>query len=232
MNRRVVDECLEVMNELNKHPTAKMFRDPVDPERDEAPGYFDLVKKPMDLSTIRHKLENGEYANVHQWKEDVLLVFSNAVTYNGKGSAVGVIASELHQVFRVMAKMITDDPDVTWLNQLLQLKRDLMNHINRFPSDATTLKQSSAVVGTSAEIKRFVVKSMSKTELDELSENLKKLNDPSQIRHLQMILRRGNPEVSCQEGETIDLNFLTPSTLRELKEYAVAELERIGLSYW
>ena len=231
MHPRVVDECREAMDELCRHPTAKMFQEPVDPERDEAPGYFDIVKTPMDLKTIRQKLDDGQYLTVHQWKEDVLLVFSNAVLYNGKGSPVGVIASELHQVFRSLAKMITDDPDVTWLNQLLQLKRDLMAHIAKYPADVTAVKHSAVVVGTGAEIKRFVVKSMKKTELEKLAKNLRKLKEPAQIQQLEMILKRGNPDISWQDGQDIDLNFLTPSTLRELKEYAMTELERLGLSY-
>ena len=83
-----------------------LFAEPVDPVRDEAPGYFDLVKNPMDLRTIREKLDKGEYSGVEQWKNDVNLVFSNAVLYNGKSSAVGVIAAELQLIFRGMAKQI------------------------------------------------------------------------------------------------------------------------------
>lgn len=230
MDPRVADECREVMDELTKRPTSKMFAEPVDPVRDEAPGYFDLVKNPMDLRTIREKLDKGEYSGVEQWKNDVNLVFSNAVLYNGKSSAVGVIAAELQLIFRGMAKMITNNPNVTWLNQLIQLKKELMNHITKFPSEGTA-KSSSTVVGTSAEIKRFVVKSMTRRELEKLAKNLKKLRDPAQIQQLEMILKRGNPEVAFGNGKTIDLNFLTPSTLRELKEYAMSELERVGLSY-
>jgi len=30
-----------------------VFREPVDPERDMAPGYLTIIKKPMDLGTVK-----------------------------------------------------------------------------------------------------------------------------------------------------------------------------------
>ena len=40
------------------------FREPVDPEKEKIPDYFDVIKNPMDLGTIKTRLsEGGHYSN-------------------------------------------------------------------------------------------------------------------------------------------------------------------------
>lgn len=51
--------------------------------------YFQVVKRPMDLGTIRDRLEKGEvYKNVKQVLEDVALVWSNCRLYNDDGDPI------------------------------------------------------------------------------------------------------------------------------------------------
>lgn len=53
------------------------------------PGYFDYVKKPMDIGTVSEKLHTAKYTNVSEFEADLSLVFENCLTYwqedvNGK----------------------------------------------------------------------------------------------------------------------------------------------------
>lgn len=51
--------------------------------------YFQVVKRPMDLGTIRDRLEKGEvYKKVKQVLEDVALVWSNCRLYNDDGDPI------------------------------------------------------------------------------------------------------------------------------------------------
>ena len=51
--------------------------------------YFNVVKKPMDLGTIRDRLEKGEvYRMVEDVFDDVALVWSNCRVYNDDGDPV------------------------------------------------------------------------------------------------------------------------------------------------
>lgn len=50
--------------------------------------YYDIVKKPMDLSTIKRKLDTGQYADPWEYVDDVWLMFDNAWLYNRKTSRV------------------------------------------------------------------------------------------------------------------------------------------------
>ena len=55
---------------------------------DALQDYFDIVKRPMDLSTIRCKLEEGQYAGPWDFIDDMTLMFDNAWLYNRKTSKV------------------------------------------------------------------------------------------------------------------------------------------------
>lgn len=50
--------------------------------------YFDVVRQPMDLSTIREKLKSGEYSDPWECINDIQLMFDNAWLYNRKTSKV------------------------------------------------------------------------------------------------------------------------------------------------
>ena len=48
----------------------------------QVPDYLDIVKCPMDFSTIKRKLNTFEYNNNEDFLTDVRLVFSNSEQYN------------------------------------------------------------------------------------------------------------------------------------------------------
>ena len=57
------------------------FRNPVDPIADQVPNYFTVVKQPMDLSTIKSKIDAGSYRNGKEFENDVRLIFQNCYEY-------------------------------------------------------------------------------------------------------------------------------------------------------
>ena len=83
-------ESLEppLMKMYNQDPESVPFRNPVDPQVLGIPDYFDIIKKPMDMSTIKKKLDAGTYDDPWQFVDDVWLMFDNAWVYNKKNSRV------------------------------------------------------------------------------------------------------------------------------------------------
>lgn len=51
-------------------------------------SYFDVIKDPMDLSTMGAKLEEGMYKDRFAFQSDFRLMLSNAKLYNTPGSFV------------------------------------------------------------------------------------------------------------------------------------------------
>lgn len=46
------------------------------------PDYFDIIKQPMDLGTIKQMMKNKEIQTKEEFAEKVRLVFDNAILYN------------------------------------------------------------------------------------------------------------------------------------------------------
>ncbi|KAK8964917.1 Transcription initiation factor TFIID subunit 1-B [Platanthera guangdongensis] len=70
-----------ILDILQKKDTYRVFSEPVDPE--ELPDYHEVIKTPMDFSTVRKKLSRGAYRNLEQFEQkDVFLISSNAMRYN------------------------------------------------------------------------------------------------------------------------------------------------------
>ena len=79
----------QLMNTLWKVRDAELFHKPVDPVELNIPNYFEIIKKPMDFSTVKKKLNNYTYTNLKEYCEDMELIFNNCLLYNGINSYVG-----------------------------------------------------------------------------------------------------------------------------------------------
>ncbi|EJC98793.1 uncharacterized protein FOMMEDRAFT_161628 [Fomitiporia mediterranea MF3/22] len=86
MSIQDVKACQAALKRLNTCKAAFLFLQPVDPIRDKAPDYFDVIKNPMDLQTMGHKLQNGMYKNRQDLESDFRLMIRNCRTYNPQGS--------------------------------------------------------------------------------------------------------------------------------------------------
>ncbi|GBE77479.1 Transcription initiation factor TFIID subunit 2 [Sparassis crispa] len=76
------------LKKLQMHKHSAVFMQPVDPVRDRAPNYFEVIKNPMDLSTMNAKLEQGKYNDRFAFEADFHVMISNAKLYNMQGSFV------------------------------------------------------------------------------------------------------------------------------------------------
>lgn len=57
------------------------FKHPVDPVASGMPNYFAVVKRPMDLMTIRSRMEKNEYPSSAEFLADVRQIFQNCYEY-------------------------------------------------------------------------------------------------------------------------------------------------------
>jgi E1A/CREB-binding protein len=92
-------KCLEVLKVLQSHQHGWVFNSPVDPVELGLPDYFEVIKKPMDLGTIRKRLDNGVYHTLEEFEGHVHQTFDNAMMYNPEGSVVYNMAKEMKVKF-------------------------------------------------------------------------------------------------------------------------------------
>ncbi|XP_061373150.1 transcription factor GTE12-like [Gastrolobium bilobum] len=91
--------CTAILKSLTSHRHGWAFNKPVDPVALNIPDYFTVISHPMDLGTIKSKLEKNIYFSIEEFAADVRLTFSNAMTYNPPMNAVHLMATELKKIF-------------------------------------------------------------------------------------------------------------------------------------
>lgn len=57
--------------------------------------YYDVIKTPMDLSTIKKKMDARLYANPQEFREDIILMCENCFKYNPPDQIVHLLGKQL-----------------------------------------------------------------------------------------------------------------------------------------
>ncbi|XP_034876032.1 bromodomain testis-specific protein [Mirounga leonina] len=105
--------CSEILKEMlaKKHLSyAWPFYNPVDVNALGLHNYYDIVKNPMDLGTIKGKMDNQEYKDAYEFAADVRLMFMNCYKYNPPDHEVVTMARMLQDVFEMHFAKIPDEP--------------------------------------------------------------------------------------------------------------------------
>ncbi|KAL6656581.1 hypothetical protein ACP70R_004361 [Stipagrostis hirtigluma subsp. patula] len=98
--------CGKILMKLMEHKGGWLFHKPVDPVLYGIPDYFDVIRHPMDLGTVKKKLTNKQYVSTSEFAADVRLTFSNAMKYNPPGNDVHSIAEQLNRIFETEWKSV------------------------------------------------------------------------------------------------------------------------------
>ncbi|KAH3764704.1 Transcription factor GTE4 [Pelomyxa schiedti] len=100
-------KCSRILNAIYKHRDAPDFRHPVDAVALDIPDYHDIIKMPMDLSTVQNKLASRDsYRNCLEFASDMRLIFANAMLYNPVGHRVHLAAEKLLKVLEGKLKRV------------------------------------------------------------------------------------------------------------------------------
>ena len=84
---------LILMSDISDHRHAFIFSHPV--KEEEAEGYHKVVKRPMDLATLRKRIEEGVITTTSEVERDLNLMFTNAIMYNKNDHEICMIAREM-----------------------------------------------------------------------------------------------------------------------------------------
>uniref|UniRef100_A0A2K5PZG1 Bromodomain-containing protein 2 n=1 Tax=Cebus imitator TaxID=2715852 RepID=A0A2K5PZG1_CEBIM len=105
--------CNGILKELlsKKHAAyAWPFYKPVDASALGLHDYHDIIKHPMDLSTVKQKMENRDYRHAQEFAADLWLMFSNCYKYNPPDHDVVAMAQKLQDVFEFYYAKMSDEP--------------------------------------------------------------------------------------------------------------------------
>ena len=87
--------CMKVVESTKRLKHASVFMEPVDPDALGIPGYHEVIKRPMDISTLEENLQKGLYGKIPAnqtigrtavsrmlhgpFRDDAVRIFDNAI---------------------------------------------------------------------------------------------------------------------------------------------------------
>ncbi|ORY86428.1 histone acetyltransferase GCN5 [Protomyces lactucae-debilis] len=96
-----------LLTEMQNSPAAWPFVNPV--SREDVPDYYEVIKEPMDLTSMEFKLENDQYESVEQFIYDAKLIFNNCRSYNNETTTYYKNSTKLEKALRDIIKEKHDE---------------------------------------------------------------------------------------------------------------------------
>lgn len=177
-----IRQCSRILNKLMTHPVGWVFNQPVDPVKLNIPDYFSIISEPMDLGTIKSKLESKSYSDTEEFAADVRLTFSNAMQYNPPHNEVHLMANELNSIFSLSWKSL----EAKWRgDNPLTLKIPISKK-----SQKISTKSRGICHKTPVSLDSLASKSVTAAEKQTLRKKLAELSNGNMSSHLRNFLRR------------------------------------------
>lgn len=244
--------CNTVMRELLKktHQAVSWpFLEPVDPIKLGIPDYFEVIKNPMDLSTVRRKLESGQYSNADQFETDIRQIFANCYLYNTPDSDVVGLCRAFEKIFEAkwaqkpshssysggssFDDIDSDSEKILEINRQIQALQHELNsllmkrkHRSSSTSNASRPKKisrpSSKPATPTITEEDFLSRPMTFEEKRQLSIEVNNLS-PEKLGRVVEIIQAGTALEAKGDSDVIELDVesLNTATLRNLQRYVM-----------
>ena len=175
----------------NPTPNTEPFREPVDWK---ALGLFDypqIIKKQMDLGTIKDKLDNGKYKSLEEAANDVRLVWKNCMLYNQEGSDFYILAENMNKKFE---------------DKLAKIEKDLASA----SASGGGKKKSAAPAEPTLEEKRTFAKNLYKISKEDLGKVVAELDTkcPSALT-----------KNAVEDEVEINVDLINPQLFAEISDF-------------
>ena len=97
------DEEIKILHKifeiLEGDPLAYDFLEPVDYVALNILDYPKIITQPMDLGTVKKKLDDNVYPTFKEFLDDINLIWTNCRTYNQQGSDIVKMANHCEKIF-------------------------------------------------------------------------------------------------------------------------------------
>lgn len=205
MDRSTTLQCTSILKKLMTHPAGWVFNQPVDPVALNIPDYFSIISKPMDLGTIKSKLEKNIYLATEEFAADVRLTFANAMLYNPPSNNVHQMAKKLNDLFNTRWKTV----DTNWSESSKVDPGKILSG-----GRGKTINSSRQKCSTTPSLH---ANSMSFEDKQKLRKELMEVSRGKMPPYLGGFLRRHG--MTCQNIETMEVNIdkFDEETLLELR---------------
>ena len=244
MGSKFFKSCSSLLEKLMKHKHGWVFNEPVDAAKLGLHDYHIIIKHPMDLGTIKSRLNKNWYKSPKEFAEDVRLTFHNAMTYNPQGQDVHVMAEQLSRIFEDRWAIIESDynremrfgydygvnlptptprkapllpPPPLDMRRILDRSESISHHADPKPKPMTITPRTPAPKKPKA--KDPHKRDMTYDEKQKLSTQLQSLPSEKLDAIVQIIKRRNSSLFQHDDEIEVDIDSFDTETLWELDRF-------------
>ncbi|XP_022987548.1 transcription factor GTE10-like isoform X1 [Cucurbita maxima] len=211
-------QCEQLLQRLMSHQFGWVFNTPVDVVKLNIPDYFNVIKHPMDLGTVKSKIAAGEYTHPVDFAADVRLTFSNAMTYNPPGNDVHTMAKTLSKYFEVRWRTIEKKLPVTTEEQR-QVPSASIVHKEAESTLPVPPSKKKKIPTNEPEVQlNTVVKIMTDQQKHKLSVELEALLGELPESIIDFLKEHSSNSQAGEDEIEIDIDALSDDTLFELRK--------------
>lgn len=113
------------MKKIMAHESSYIFFRPVDPVKDGAPDYPNIVMHAMSLFTVQDKLDKHQYNSPDEFIADMRQIWTNAKIYNSQTHAIYKAADSLANRFDSLSSTLPQTISPTRRDCSLQIAVEL-----------------------------------------------------------------------------------------------------------
>ncbi|KAJ4790538.1 Transcription factor GTE8 [Rhynchospora pubera] len=214
----LMKQCETLLKRLMSHKNAWVFSTPVDVVKFNIPDYYDIIKHPMDLGTVKSKLATGAYTSAWNFAADVRLTFTNAMTYNPPTNSVHLMADAMGRFFETRWKPI----EKKLVMADASAKREEPKRVE--PSKPVLAsqpkkKQTPALVETSPVVMEKIKPKMTIEERQNLGDRLASVSAELPVYIIDFLRQCcGNTDPAGEDELEIDIDLLGDDMLFELQK--------------
>ncbi|KAK1568997.1 hypothetical protein Q3G72_031420 [Acer saccharum] len=238
--------CSALLEKLMKHKHGWVFNTPVDAKALGLHDYFTIIEHPMDLGTVKSRLNKNWYKSPKEFAEDVRLTFYNAMTYNPKGQDVHFMAELLSNMFEDRWAVIESEynremrfgaaydmgfhtptsrktpflpPPPLDMRRILERSESMTHMVDLRPKPISTTPSARTPAPKKPKAKDPHKRDMTYEEKQKLSTNLQSL--PSEkLDNIVQIIRKRNSSLFQHDDEIeVDIDSVDAETLWELDRF-------------
>ena len=213
--------CGQILTRLRKDKRSVWFNAPVEVERLGLHDYHAVIKRPMDLGTVKEGLAAGRYASHDDFAADVRLTFTNALRYNPVGHEVHTFAGALLAYFERMCKEVlaSFEEECRRLEPPRPVAAELPPPPTAEPVEAKVKPRAGNVRMRKPKAREPNKREMSLEEKNMLRIGLESLPEEKMHNVLQIVRKRNNnPEMLGDEIE-LDIDEMDVETQWELDRF-------------
>ena len=100
LSKDQITAAVSLIDQICQDPNSEPFVEPVDWQALQLLDYPAIIKRPMDLGTVRTKLQAQQYMTFDECFADVQLIWDNCKLYNMQGSDIYKICERMERSAR------------------------------------------------------------------------------------------------------------------------------------